>query len=105
MFPGPTNITVLHIMPTGPETTLEHFDFNTLSDTLSDSEQDAKRYVDEVLQPEDIALVESVQRGLHSLGYSQGRFMIDKDRTFVSEHGLHHFHSLVLDALGDLPPA
>ena len=105
VFPGPPNITVLHIMPTGPETTLEHFDFYTLSETLSDSELDAKRYVDEVLQPEDIGLVESVQRGLHSLGYSQGRFIIDKDRTFVSEHGLHHFHSLVLDALGDLPPA
>ena len=104
VFPGPPNITVLHIMPTGPETTLEHFDIFTLSGTLSDAEEDAKRYIDEVLQPEDISLVESVQRGLHSLGYTQGRFIIDKDRTFMSEHGLHHFHSLVLDAHGDLPP-
>ena len=104
VFPGPANITVLHIMPTGPETTFEHFDMFTLSDQLSETEQDAKRYVDEVLQPEDISLVESVQRGLHSLGYSQGRLVVDKDRTFVSEHGLHHFHGLVLEALGDLPP-
>lgn len=104
VFPGPANITALHIMPTGPETTLEHFDFFTLSEELSEAEQAAKSYIDEVLQPEDISLVESVQRGLHSLGYSQGRFIVDKDRTFVSEHGLHHFHSQVLDALGDLPP-
>ena len=104
VFPGPANITVLHIMPTGPETTFEHFDMFTLSDQLSESEQDAMRYVDDVLQPEDIGLVESVQRGLHSLGYTQGRLIVDKDRTFLSEHGLHHFHSLVLDALGDLPP-
>ena len=103
VFPGPANITVLHIMPTGPETTFEHFDMFTLSDELSDTELDAKRYVDEVLQPEDIGLVESVQRGLHSLGYTQGRLIVDKDRTFLSEHGLHHFHGLVLDALGDLP--
>jgi carnitine monooxygenase subunit len=56
-----------------------------------------------VLQPEDIGLVESVQRGLHSRGYNQGRFMVDRERSFNSEHGLHHFHSLVLHALGDLP--
>ena len=104
VFPGPPNITVLHIMPSGPETTLEHFDIFTLTGTLSESEEDAKRYIDQVLQPEDIGLVESVQRGLHSLGYKQGRFIIDKERTFLSEHGLHHFHSLALDALGDLPP-
>ncbi len=102
IFPGPANVTVLHIMPTGPETTLEHFDFFFLEDAPSDCEWQAIKYIDEVLQPEDIGLVESVQRGLHSKGYSQGRFMVDKDRTFNSEHGLHHFHSLVLERLGDL---
>ncbi len=103
VFPGPPNMTVLHIMPTGPETTLEHFEFYTATGSLAESEQDAVRYIDEVLQVEDIGLVESVQRGLHSLGYTQGRIMVDKDRGFMSEHGLHHFHSLVLDALGELP--
>jgi choline monooxygenase len=103
IFPGAANITVLHIMPTGPETTLEHFDVFLLEETPSEAEWQAIRYIDEVLQPEDIGLVESVQRGLHSRGYTQGRFMVDKDRTFNSEHGLHHFHSLVLEKLGDLP--
>jgi len=74
-------------------------------ETPSECEWDAIKYIDEVLQPEDIGLVESVQRGLHSKAYSQGRFIVDKDRTYISEHGLHHFHSLVLDALGDLPKA
>jgi carnitine monooxygenase subunit len=102
-FPGPGNMTVLHIMPTGPETTLEHFDFYFLDKTPSACEQQAIEYIDKVLQVEDIGLVESVQRGLHSRGYHQGRFVVDKDRTYLSEHGVHHFHSLVLQALGELP--
>jgi len=102
VFPGSANITVLHIQPTGPETTLEHFDFFFADETPSDGERQAIDYVDKVLQPEDIALVESVQRGLHSRGYNQGRLMVDKERSYNSEHGLHHFHALVLKQLGDI---
>lgn len=98
-FPGCPNMTVLHIMPTGPETTREHFDFYFLNKEPSADEWSAIRYVDEVLQPEDIGLVESVQRGLHSRGYLQGRYIVDRDRTEISEHALHHFHGLVLKAL------
>lgn len=101
VFPGPANITVLHIQPTGPETTLEHFDFFFVDGTPSEAERQAIDYVDKVLQPEDIGLVESVQRGLHSRGYTQGRLMVDKDLSHNSEHGLHHFHALVLKSLGD----
>jgi len=103
VFPGDANITILHIMPTGPETTAEHFDFYFLNDKPSACEQDAIKYVDEVLQPEDIGLVESVQRGLHSRGYRGGRYVVDAGRTDVSEHGLHHFRGLVLKALGATP--
>lgn len=102
VFPGSANITVLHIQPTGPETTLEHFDFFFADATPTEGERQAIDYVDKVLQPEDIGLVESVQRGLHSRGYTQGRLMVDKDRSYNSEHGLHHFHALVLKQLGDL---
>ena len=49
-FPGDPNITVLHIMPTGPETVAEHFDFFFMSETLAPCEQDAIDYVDKVLQ-------------------------------------------------------
>ena len=102
-FPGCPNIGILHIMPAGPETTLEHFDFFFGEGVPEKTIEDAIAYLDKTLQPEDIGLVESVQRGLHSKAYTQGRFIVDQDRTFISEHGLHHFHSLVLDALGDLP--
>ena len=102
-FPGCANMVILHIMPTGPETVFEHLDFYFTPDTPQSIIDDAINYTQNTLQPEDIGLVESVQRGLHSRGYSQGRFIVDKDRTFISEHGLHHFHTLVLDALGELP--
>ncbi len=101
-FPGAGNMTILHIMPTGPETTLEHFDLYFMDKTPQACERDAIRYIETVLQPEDIALVESVQRGLHSRGYTQGRFIVDRDRSEMSEHAVHHFHGLVLDALGEL---
>jgi choline monooxygenase len=81
---------------------LEHFDFFFADETPSESKQQAIDYVDKVLQPEDIALVESVQRGLQSRGYNQGRLMVDKERSYNFEHGLHHFHALVLNHLGEL---
>ena len=46
-------------------------------------------------------ICESVERGLHARCYTQGRFLVDRDRTEISEHALHHFHRLVQTALGD----
>jgi carnitine monooxygenase subunit len=99
IFPGCANIALLHIIPTGPETVDEHLDFFFESRDLTEEQRAAIRYTEEVLQPEDIGLVESVQRGLHSRGYSQGRYIVDSGRTEVSEHALHHFHGLVLQAV------
>jgi choline monooxygenase len=46
-------------------------------------------------------MCESVQRGLHSLGYRQGRFVVDAGRTEISEHAVHDFQMKVLRALGE----
>ncbi len=100
-FPGSGNMTVFHIIPTGPETSRSHFDFYFMDATPSDCEEEAIRYIDDVLQVEDIGIVESVQRGLHSRGYDQGRFIVDAERSQLSEHAVHHFHGLVLDALAE----
>ena len=48
--------------------------------------------------PEDIELNIAVQQGMKSFGFDQGRFMIDAERSNESEHAVHHFHGLVLDA-------
>jgi choline monooxygenase len=61
-------------------------------------EVDAIRYIDEVLQPEDIGLVESVQRGMSTPAFTRGRLVNDPAGSGKSEHAVHHFHGLVLDA-------
>ena len=97
-YPGRGNFSVLHIVPAGPERTLETIDFYFETAELTPADIESMRYIDEVLQPEDVALVESVQRGMSTPAFTQGRLVCDPDGSGLSEHGLHHFHGLVLDA-------
>ncbi len=97
-YPGRGNFMVWRFYPDGPEQTYEVFDFFFETDTPNESESDAIRFIDEVLQPEDIGLVESVQRGMQTPAFNQGRYLVDPDGSGLSEHAVHHFHGLVLDA-------
>ena len=65
---------------------------------LTDAEVEAARYINEVLQPQDIAIVESVQRGMSTPAFTQGRIVVDPNESGLSEHAVHHFHGLILDA-------
>ena len=56
-------------------------------------------YVADTLAPEDIHLCESVQRGLKSMSYDQGVFMVSPNMRGESEYALHHFHRMVQKAL------
>jgi choline monooxygenase len=56
------------------------------------------RYIDTVLQAEDITLVESVQRGMASPAFTRGRIVHDPAGSGKSEHAVHHFHGLLLGA-------
>ena len=47
---------------------------------------------------EDIDIVESVQKGMESPAFNFGRIVHDPSGSGLSEHGVHHFHGLVLDA-------
>lgn len=60
------------------------------------------KYVDDVLQVQDIAIVESVQRGMSTPAFDQGRIVYDPQGSGLPEHGVHHFHGLVLEAYRDL---
>ena len=42
--------------------------------------------------------MESVQQGMGTPAFTQGRLVYDPEQTGISEHGVHHFHGLVLDA-------
>ncbi|GMG82735.1 carnitine monooxygenase subunit YeaW [Paralimibaculum aggregatum] len=106
IYPGEPNISTLQMIPDGPDRTIEHQDWFIPTPTPSAQLRDAMVYQKDVLQPEDIALCESVQKGLKSRGYNQGRFVVDEELSELSEHAVHHFQKLVVEALGaDLDPA
>lgn len=99
-YPGETNISTLQMIPDGVGNTIEHQDWFTETATPSKQLKEAMDYQKDVLQPEDISLCVNVQKGLQSKGYNQGRFVVDKDLTELSEHAVHHFQKLVMEALG-----
>lgn len=99
VYPGEPNISALIMIPDGTDRTIEHLDWFLPTTEVSGQVRQAMAYMDKTLQPEDIALCESVQRGLKSKGYNQGRFVIDPGHPELSEHGVHHFQRMVARAL------
>jgi len=97
-YPGRSAMIVLNVIPAGPDRTLETYDFYLESPEPNEAEREAIRYLDEVLQREDIDIVESVQKGMSTPAFTQGRIVDDPSGSGMSEHAVHHFHGLVLDA-------
>ncbi len=97
-YPGRGNFMVWRFYPINEHETWEEFDFFFETAEPDETEQEALRFIDEVLQPEDIGLVESVQRGMNTPAFNSGRYMVDIDGSGASEHAVHHFHGLILDA-------
>jgi phenylpropionate dioxygenase-like ring-hydroxylating dioxygenase large terminal subunit len=97
-YPGRGNMIIMQVIPAGPDHTLETYDFFLESNEPNEDEQSAIKYLDEVLQIEDIWLVENVQKGMNTPAFKQGRIVYDPNGSGKSEHALHHFHGLVLDA-------
>ena len=96
ILPGADEMNVSAVRPRS--LTRSSFEGHNLS---VDNKQNTARsiYTADVLAPEDISLCESVQRGLKSHSYDQGRIVADKQLSGISEHALHHFHRLVYQAL------
>lgn len=98
-YPGRGNFMIFQVLPAGPDRTVETWDFFLEGPELNEAEEQSVRYIDEVLQVQDIGLVESVQRGMGTPAFDQGRIVYDPERApGLSEHGVHHFHGLVLQA-------
>ena len=97
VYPG-GNLTVFHHVPVGPERTVQKVEWYFPPHALTAEEQGVIDFVHGV-RLEDIPICESVQRGLHSLGYRRGRFVVDAGRTEISEHAVHDFQAKVLRAL------
>lgn len=98
-LPGQRGRFVFQFFPTGPEQTEQTMTYYGPDGTRTVQECGATDWFNTVLGPEDVALVENAQRGLRSKGYDQGRFICIPDRPELSEHAVHHFHAMVVDAL------
>lgn len=89
-------MTVIYEFPVDAETTLQHYDIYFTNEELTAEQQKLIEWYRDVFRPEDLRLVESVQKGLKSRGYrGQGRIMVDGANSGVSEHGIAHFHNLL----------
>jgi choline monooxygenase len=82
----PDNLSSNIILPLGTEQTLTIFEWFAYSGA---EVQSATIDFSDEIQQEDIRICESVQRGLRSRNYNQGRFSVKR------ENGVHHFHGLL----------
>ena len=96
VLPGPGTLGVFSVRPIS----IDRCEFSGFSLT-ADGEvyQPRAAYINDRLNPEDIEICESVQRGLKSASYDQGSYMTDPQRSGEGEQALHHFHRLLQAAL------
>lgn len=97
MLPGRGDVMITNVVPQGPGRTAFHNNRFAVGGEPEIAER--HDYLQNILGVEDMELCESVQRGLNSRGYDQGRFMVDPARTGEGEHVVHFFHKMVFDAL------
>lgn len=98
-LPGCENLVVIRMAPDGPGRCREHADLLAAPHTPASRLEAVRQLFAEQFNVEDIAIVESVHRGLESLGYDQGRYVVDEDDGWYSESALHRFHLRILEAI------
>jgi carnitine monooxygenase subunit len=100
-FPYADVVGTFIMNPTGPETSLLRFGYYGVEGRpLSDLTRACIRWMNEELGPEDIRLNISNQKGLRSMGFDQGRYLIGDGLNNRSEHLVRHFHRLCHSAIG-----
>jgi choline monooxygenase len=98
VYPGHGNVSINHFIPLAVDRTLVVKDYCFLDTVPADEEADFIRFIDQV-QAEDEVLCASVQRGLSTGYFEQGRLMLRQ------ESALRHFQQLVYRALTTEAPA
>ncbi len=88
IYPGPGNVSLNLFVPVDVNRTLAIYEYCFVDAVGQEEEQAFIKFIDQV-QEEDIVLCESVQRGLRSGYFDQGRLILTR------ENGLRHFQKLV----------
>ena len=99
-FPYTDMVGTFIMIPLGPEKSLLRFGYYAPEGRpVPDLTKAAISWMNSQLGPEDIELNVSNQKGLHSMGFQQGRYLIDPAKPNQSEHLVHHFHMLCYKAI------
>ncbi len=96
IYPGPGNVSLNLFLPLGPGRTRAIYEYCFVDAVGEQEERDFVDFVQQV-QMEDISLCESVQRGLSTGYFQQGKLMLRQERA------LQHFQRLSYQFLGDNP--
>lgn len=94
VYPGPGNLSLNLFLPVEVNKTLAIFDYCFVDAVTREDEENFARFIDQV-QEEDIVLCESVQRGLSSGFFDQGKLMLHQEKA------LQHFQQLVYRSMID----
>jgi phenylpropionate dioxygenase-like ring-hydroxylating dioxygenase large terminal subunit len=100
VFPYADVVGTFIMTPTGPETSVLRFGYYGVEGRpLPRLTEACIRWMNEDLGPEDIRLNVSNQKGLRSLGFDRGRYVIGAGLGNRSEHLVRHFHRLCHEAI------
>lgn len=98
LFPGNRTLSAFSFGPiTAEETRMSGMLLTMPGEPLPRARID---YVRNVLWPEDEGICRSVHRGLKSLGYRQGRFVMDPQAPGLSENAVHGFQRKYAGVMG-----
>ncbi len=92
IYPGPGNMSLNRFQPLAVGRTRATFEYCFADEVSDENVAEFDRFIDQV-QREDTVLCESVQRGLSSGRFEQGKLMLSR------ENGLRHFQRLVYETL------
>ena len=104
-FAGPGNLSLSQWLPVGPNRAYRKIVQLDLAEPTDPGmlERREKRMVwaRDVLQPEDMAFIESVHQGMSQLCFEHGWYMIDPENEEISEVMVRHFHETYLAHMGE----
>lgn len=100
VFPYSDVVGTFIMNPTGPESSMLRFGYYAPAGrVIPDVTKACIRWMNQDLGPEDIKLNISNQKGLKSLGFEHGRYVIGEGIENQSEHLVRHFHRLCYGAI------
>jgi phenylpropionate dioxygenase-like ring-hydroxylating dioxygenase large terminal subunit len=99
-FPYADVVGTFIMNPTGPESSSLRFGYYGVEGrALPDATKACIQWMNKELGPEDIRLNISNQKGLKSMGFDRGRYIIGEGFANRSEHLVRHFHKLCYSAI------